>query len=112
MNSAELAKLTPGGQLLHYTCPMPEHASVHEAKPGKCPLCGMTLIPVMSAPPAPAAPTQVFDAPKLYTCPMASHAHIVSDKPGLCPECEMQLVPTSTVAHGQQAEAAWHKLHH
>ena len=110
MSSADLARLPPGGQLLHYTCPMPEHASVHAEKPGKCPLCGMTLIPVMSAPPpvvaAPAAAT-----PPLYTCPMASHADVVSDQPGKCPKCEMELVPTSTVAHGPQAEAVWHKQH-
>jgi rubrerythrin len=36
--------------VLYYTCPMPEHSSVHEDKPGKCPICGMTLIPVMAAP--------------------------------------------------------------
>jgi hypothetical protein len=29
---------------------MPEHSDVHEAKPGKCPKCGMTLIPVMEVP--------------------------------------------------------------
>ncbi len=28
----------------HYTCPM--HPSVHEAHPGSCPICGMTLVPV------------------------------------------------------------------
>ncbi len=28
----------------HYTCPM--HPSVHEAHPGKCPICGMELVPV------------------------------------------------------------------
>ena len=28
----------------HYTCPM--HPSVHEAHPGRCPICGMTLVPV------------------------------------------------------------------
>jgi hypothetical protein len=28
---------------------MPEHSDVHSDKPGKCPKCGMTLIPVMSA---------------------------------------------------------------
>lgn len=28
----------------HYTCPM--HPSVHEAHPGKCPICGMDLVPV------------------------------------------------------------------
>jgi len=29
---------------------MPEHSDVHSDKPGKCPKCGMTLIPVMEAP--------------------------------------------------------------
>jgi len=36
--------------VLYYTCPMPEHAGVHEDGPGKCPLCGMTLVPVMAPP--------------------------------------------------------------
>ena len=43
----------PGGKVLYYTCPMPEHAAVHEDGPGKCPLCGMTLVPVMAPPDAP-----------------------------------------------------------
>jgi hypothetical protein len=47
---SELKQLQPGGKVLYYTCPMPEHSSVHEDKPGKCPICGMTLIPVMAAP--------------------------------------------------------------
>lgn len=29
----------------YWTCPMPEHASVRESGPGKCPLCGMDLVP-------------------------------------------------------------------
>ena len=108
MNSAELARFPPCGKLLHYTCPMPEHASVHAAKPGKCPLGGMTVIPVMSPPPP---PVPAVATPKLYTCPMASHADVVSDKPGQCPKCEMELVLTSSVAHGKLAEAQWRKLH-
>jgi multidrug efflux pump subunit AcrA (membrane-fusion protein) len=28
-----------------YVCPMPEHASIKYDHPGKCPICGMTLIP-------------------------------------------------------------------
>ena len=51
VNAAALRKLQPGGKLLYYTCPMPEHSDVHEGKPGKCPKCGMTLIPVLEAPP-------------------------------------------------------------
>ncbi|RMD84889.1 MAG: hypothetical protein D6815_03235 [Candidatus Dadabacteria bacterium] len=30
----------------YWTCPMPEHASVREQGPGRCPLCGMELVPV------------------------------------------------------------------
>jgi hypothetical protein len=29
---------------------MPEHSDVRSEKPGKCPKCAMTLIPVMAAP--------------------------------------------------------------
>jgi Cu(I)/Ag(I) efflux system membrane fusion protein len=41
-----------------FICPMPEHGSVQYDHPGKCPVCGMTLIPgqATSAPAAPVAP--------------------------------------------------------
>jgi rubrerythrin len=45
-----LAKILPGGRVEYYTCPMPEHSDVRSDKPGKCPRCGMTLIPVMVQP--------------------------------------------------------------
>jgi len=37
-----------------FVCPMPEHASIQYDHPGKCPICGMTLIPAEAdaAPPA------------------------------------------------------------
>ena len=92
--------------MLYYTCPLLEHASIHEDKPGKCPLCAMTLIPVMAKPAA-----VKTDLPVLYTCPMAVDADIVSDHAAICPKCEMQLVPTSTVKHGKVAEANWLKQH-
>lgn len=31
----------------HYTCPM--HTFIHQHEPGKCPICGMTLVPVTKA---------------------------------------------------------------
>src|SRR5690348_16600214 len=117
VTSATLSKLQPGGKLLYYTCPMPEHADVRSDRPGKCPKCSMTLIPVMEAPPItnapPASRSSAPDAshPTLYTCPMATHADVVSDKPGKCPKCEMALVPTSTVKHGKLAEENWAKQH-
>ncbi len=33
-----------GEEISHYTCPM--HPFVHELHPGKCPICGMDLVPV------------------------------------------------------------------
>ena len=81
-----LKKIQPGGKVLYYTCPMPEHASVHEDKPGKCPLCAMTLIPVMAQP---ATPTNAT-AKQVYYCPM--HPEVISDEPGKCPKCGMDLV--------------------
>jgi Cu2+-exporting ATPase len=85
---SSLKKLQPGGKVLYYTCPMPEHAIVHEDKPGKCPLCAMTLIPVMATP-KPAVPSPDKTAEQ-YFCPM--HPNIVSNAPGKCPECQMDLV--------------------
>jgi Cu(I)/Ag(I) efflux system membrane fusion protein len=32
-------------EISHWTCPM--HPSVHAEHPGKCPICGMTLVPVL-----------------------------------------------------------------
>ena len=49
VTAEQLAHIRPGEAVDHYTCPMPEHAHVHQDKPGKCPTCGMTLIPVMKA---------------------------------------------------------------
>jgi RND family efflux transporter MFP subunit len=57
-----LAKLQPGGQVKYYVCPMtdacptPGHGAVKYEKPGKCPVCGMTLVPVMETSPATSTP--------------------------------------------------------
>lgn len=41
---ADTAATPADDEISHYTCPM--HPSVHEAHPGSCPICGMTLVPV------------------------------------------------------------------
>jgi rubrerythrin len=94
-----LQKIQPGGKVLYYTCPMPEHASVHEDKPGKCPLCAMTLIPVMATPTNSVSPKAESSAAansgakQRYFCPM--HPEVISDGPGKCPKCAMDLIPMS-----------------
>jgi len=48
MSAGDLAKTQPSaaptGDIDHYTCSM--HPSVKQAEPGKCPICGMDLIPI------------------------------------------------------------------
>jgi len=72
-------------KILYYTCPM--HPDVHADKPGKCPECGMNLVPVYAKASA-AAPARTI----LYY-QSAMHPWIKSDKPGKCPICGMDLVP-------------------
>jgi membrane fusion protein, copper/silver efflux system len=47
-----------------YNCPMPGHMSIKYNHPGKCPICGMTLIPASEQKPAtPMAPPSVTPMP-------------------------------------------------
>ena len=73
-----------------YICPMPEHVSIEYDHPGKCPLCGMTLVPVSSA-----ALSKIQPGGKLlyYTCPMPEHSDVHESKPGKCLKCGMTLIP-------------------
>jgi putative DNA topoisomerase len=74
-----------------YTCTMdPE---VLSDKPGKCPKCGMTLVPVSKK------------QSKVYTCPM--HPEVVSDKPGKCPKCGMTLMEKKG---GHSMDSSIHKM--
>jgi Cu2+-exporting ATPase len=116
-----LGKIHPGGRVAYYTCamtdacPVPGHGNIKYDQPGKCPVCGMTLIPVMESPrlPPQSGTNKAAEAARLnlYTCPMASHADVVSDKPGDCPKCGMKLVETGSVGHGKVAEENWRKRH-
>jgi Cu(I)/Ag(I) efflux system membrane fusion protein len=77
-----------------YICPMPEHVSIEYNHPGKCPICGMTLVPVSAA-----TLQKLQPGGKLlyYTCPMPEHSDIHSAKPGKCPKCGMTLIPVMQV---------------
>lgn len=95
-----------------YTCPM--HPDVQQDRPGKCPKCGMDLVPKGRPGPTHQMPPQRQMKPhegdghkdrevseqeehggaaekKIYTCPM--HPEVQQEKPGKCPKCGMDLVP-------------------
>jgi len=83
-----------------YTCPM--HPEIVRDQPGKCPLCGMDLVPredvgagmdhdAPAMADGAAHGTVADPPPDGYTCPM--HPEIVQGAPGACPLCGMALVP-------------------
>src|SRR3954452_8291588 len=69
-----------------YVCPM--HPEVVSEAPGRCPSCGMKLLPQATT----------------YTCPM--HLDVLSEEPGRCPSCGMKLLPAQLVA-----QAGGHEHH-
>src|ERR1039458_2843456 len=73
-----------------YICPMPEHVALVYDHPGKCPLCGMTLVPVTREM---LSKVQPGGRVEYYTCPMPEHSDVHADKPGKCPKCGMTLIP-------------------
>ena len=104
-----------------YTCPM--HPEVVEPGPGRCPICGMSLVPREGAEASELAPRDAeATASVTYTCPM--HPEIKQSAPGRCPVCGMHLVPTAEedddpaspasreAAHGDlQSPPAHHAMH-
>jgi ribosomal protein S27E len=86
--SGEVASTNSEGVV--YVCPMPAHVSITYDHPGKCPICGMTLVPV-----TPSELKQLQPGGRIlyYTCPMPEHHYIHEDKPGKCPICGMTLIP-------------------
>ena len=73
-----------------YICPMPEHVSLEYDHPGKCPLCGMTLVPVTEEMLWRIQPGGQLE---YYTCPMPEHSDVHESRPGKCPRCGMTLIP-------------------
>jgi rubrerythrin len=88
--SATNAPPSPATEAVKYICPMPEHVSIEYDHPGKCPICGMTLVPVSQAM---LKKLQPGGKVLYYTCPMPEHSDVRSDKPGQCPKCGMTLIP-------------------
>jgi FtsP/CotA-like multicopper oxidase with cupredoxin domain len=95
---AEMEFEAPEGAVV-FSCPM--HPDVVSLEEGKCPQCGMKLMPTAVA--------------AAYTCPM--HPEVVSDEQGKCPHCGMKLMPSSAVSaaaghgHGHDHEALDHEAH-
>jgi RND family efflux transporter MFP subunit len=73
-----------------YICPMPEHVSLEHSHAGKCPLCGMVLVPVSREMLSRIQPGGQL---QYYTCPMPEHSDVHEQKPGKCPRCGMTLIP-------------------
>jgi FtsP/CotA-like multicopper oxidase with cupredoxin domain len=92
---AEMEFEVPEGTVV-YSCPM--HPEVVSLEEGKCPECGMKLMPRAGA--------------VVYTCPM--HPDVVSEEQGKCPHCGMKLMPGSAVpaAAGEPHDPAEHGHEH
>lgn len=100
------------GGTVQYHCPM--HPTYVSNKPGECPICGMSLVPIdadttMAGMAQPREPEIRAESTNVkvtrYTCPM--HPEVISDKPGECPQCGMDLVPmdSSMENMGRQSQA-------
>lgn len=85
---------------LLYVCPMPEHTNVLYDEPGRCPICGMELVPV-------ARHDGQIEQPRIshWTCPMPEHAHVHAEGPGKCPICGMSLIPVTDSSKPERAPA-------
>ena len=97
-------EVAPESAATEYTCPM--HPEIRQDAPGKCPICGMTLVPVAkttsSSSHKHAETTEDVLAEKAqYVCPMmCTPPH---SEPGKCPVCAMELVRSDTSGGGERS---------
>jgi FtsP/CotA-like multicopper oxidase with cupredoxin domain len=92
---AEMEFEAPEGAVV-FSCPM--HPEVVSPEEGRCPQCGMKLMPTAAA--------------VVYTCPM--HPDVVRAEQGKCPHCAMKLMPgpaVSGAADEAHAESHDHEEH-
>jgi NADH-quinone oxidoreductase subunit J len=87
-------------QTADWTCPM--HPEVSQPDPGKCPKCGMSLIPRTEIANG-EAEHEAVTQPQVYTCPM--HPEVRQDHPGNCPKCGMALIPAQDPASAGQSDS-------
>lgn len=85
---AATAEAQAGATRTYWVCPMPEHADTLYDHPGKCPICGMPLVPTQRQ-------GGHLEQPRIlyWTCPMPEHHAVHEPGPGKCPLCGMTLVP-------------------
>lgn len=83
-----------------YTCPM--HPEIRQDAPGKCPICGMQLVPVASSKTSASAASKrglkKAAADDRYICPMMCTDPM--SEPGKCPVCAMDLVKADSGSAG------------
>ncbi len=92
-----------------YYCPM--HPEVRQNKPGRCPKCGMYLVPATQEPSKEQELKEHEHKQKhqsLYHCPM--HPQYISDKPGECPICGMRLVKIDQTVEPEPTRTKYHTV--
>jgi Cu2+-exporting ATPase len=102
-----------------YTCPM--HPEIVRDEPGKCPTCGMDLVPVNESGAngdtshhlhahdhLHAAPQKKGSDEGQYYCPMLCEGDKKYSKPGDCPVCGMHLVKEQKLVTGKEYTCPMH----
>ncbi|MFH5802790.1 efflux RND transporter periplasmic adaptor subunit [Alienimonas sp. DA493] len=79
------------GGAVEYTCPM--HPQIRQDEPGKCPICGMELVPTDGPSAGGHDHAHVDENGEQYICPMMCTPP--SSEPGRCPVCGMELVKSA-----------------